>query len=50
VSLIAQLTRKQEQELAAASKAMGKDMKRICRKYDTKIASFQSTASFSLEE
>lgn len=30
---------------------MNKDMKRICKKYDTKIASFQNSAStFSLEE
>lgn len=48
VSLIAKLTRKEEGALQAATKVVGKDMKRICKKYDTKIASFQNSNSFSV--
>jgi hypothetical protein len=36
--------------LQAVSKLVGKDLKRMCRKYDTKIASFQNSPTFSLEE
>jgi hypothetical protein len=36
--------------IVEASKALGKDFKRICKKYDTKIASFQQNNSFSVEE
>jgi hypothetical protein len=50
VALISQLSKKNENVISLASKAIGKDFKRICKKYDTKIASFQSSASFSLEE
>ena len=50
VGLIAQLTNKEEGLLSVASKAMGKDLKRMCKKYDTKIASFQNQNNFCLEE
>jgi len=50
VDLIAKLTRKQENQLLEASKVVGKDLKRVCRKYETKIASFQNNNIFSLEE
>ena len=48
ISLITQLTKREEQALSKASAALGKDFKRICKKYDTKIASFQSSSSFKL--
>lgn len=51
LSLISKLTQKEESALANASKVIGKDMKRLCKKYDTKIASFQNNSnSFSSEE
>ena len=51
LSLIAKLTQKEESALANASKVIGKDLKRMCKKYDTKIASFQnSNNAFALEE
>lgn len=49
ISLITQLTKKEDQALSKASAALGKDFKRICKKYDTKIASFQNSSSFKLE-
>lgn len=50
MSLISQLTRKEEEALNNVSQILGKNFKRICKKYDTKIASFQNSPSFSLEE
>lgn len=50
MSLIAKLTRKEENALAGASKVVGKDLKRICKKYDTKIATFQNYKTLGEEE
>jgi len=50
LSLISQLGKKNEAVIASATKAIGKDLKRMCKKYETKIASFQSSSSFLLEE
>jgi non-ribosomal peptide synthetase component E (peptide arylation enzyme) len=36
--------------IASATQAIGKDLKRMCKKYETKIASFQSSSSFLLED
>jgi len=50
LSLISQLGKKNEAVIASATKAIGKDLKRMCKKYETKIASFQSSSSFLLED
>jgi hypothetical protein len=50
VSIIRELSKKNDNVIADATKAIGKDFKRICKKYDTKIASFQQNISFSIEE
>jgi hypothetical protein len=48
--LINQLGKKNEKVIPNASKVIGKDLKRICKKYETKIASFQSNSSFVMED
>lgn len=50
IGLIAQLTKKEEATLLGVSKIVGKDLKRILKKYSTKIASFQNNSAFALEE
>lgn len=49
MSIIRELSKKNDIVIGDASKALGKDFKRICKKYETKIASFQNN-SFSAEE
>lgn len=50
VSIIRELSKKNDNVISDASKSIGKDFKRICKIYDTKIASFQQNSSFSIEE
>lgn len=42
VGLISQLSKRNDTVISAASKIIGKDFKRMCKKYETKIASFQN--------
>lgn len=50
LSLINQLGKKNSTVLPTATKAIGKDLTRMCKKYDTKIGNVQSNTSFVFEE
>lgn len=50
LSLINQLAKKNNTVIAAAGKATGKDIARMCKKYETKIGNVQTNSAFVLEE